>query len=184
MTKAELQNLVRQKANEYGIDEQIALAQIAQESINFSPKVVYGPTLSPAGAQGIAQFMPATAKRFGLVNPFDPEQALDAWGKYMTFLLNKFGWDRYDLALAGYNAGEGRIQQYGGIPPFKETQNYVRIILANAKKWPANVDSSLPSTPQPQPDANNNKQAPKPKDNSGTIGLLILAILLGLAVTR
>ena len=198
MTKAEIQNLVRQKAREYGLDEQIALAQISQES-KFNPKAVSG-----AGAQGVAQFMPGTAKRFGLVNPFDPEQALEAWAQYMTFLLNMFGWDRYDLALAGYNWGENRAVLINAAKtgaPFPatkvpaETRNYVTLILANAKNWSAYADDSSGSADSTDDSAASDSSAsdstgaainnPPPKsDNSGTIGILILAVLVGLAISR
>ena len=122
MTKAELITLLLAYAAKYGIDPNIAVAQIDQES-RFNPNAV-----SPAGARGIAQFMPATAARFGVTNPFDPNQALEGWGKYMSWLLRRFG-GNYSFALAGYNAGEGNVDKYGGVPPFTETRNYVRIIL-------------------------------------------------------
>jgi soluble lytic murein transglycosylase-like protein len=77
--------------------------------------------------------MPATARRFGLKDPFDVQASIEAQAKYMRFLLNKFG--DYALALAGYNAGEGNVQKYGNrIPPFKETQNYVKSILGRIEK--------------------------------------------------
>jgi soluble lytic murein transglycosylase-like protein len=113
-------------ADRYGIDRTIAIWQIWQES-KFNPQAQ-----SSAGAKGIAQFMPATASRFG-VNVWDVDSSLNGWGQYMRWLLDRsYIGGRYDLALAGYNAGEGRIQQYKGIPPFAETQKYVATILANA----------------------------------------------------
>lgn len=90
-----------------GIDPAIAVEQARVESGNFNPTYVYGPGASPKGAQGLFQFMPATAARFGLTNPFNPDQAILAWSKYMIFLLHMFN-GRYDLALAGYNWGENR----------------------------------------------------------------------------
>lgn len=174
MTTAEIQNLVVQKARQYGIDERVALAQIKQES-GFNPNAK-----SRVGAQGLAQFMPGTAKRFGLANPFDPVQAMDAWGKYMTFLL-KFFSGRIDLALAGYNWGENRTVLKNAAAtgaPFPanqvpaETRNYVQTILKNAGSGAAagGSTSSGGSTLSTL--------------GISTGGLLILAILAGLAFTR
>src|SRR5918997_28726 len=96
-------------------------AQIYAES-NFNPFAE-----SPAGAQGIAQFMPGTAQSMGLEDPFDPQQAIDAQAHLMRDLLRRFG--SVPLALAAYNAGAGAVEQYGGIPPFAETRAYVAKIL-------------------------------------------------------
>jgi soluble lytic murein transglycosylase-like protein len=93
--------LVRAAARRFGIDADIAVAQINQES-RFNPNAK-----SPAGAQGLAQFMPGTWPTYGNGSPFNPDAALEAWGKYMTKLLRQFN-GRYDLALAGYNWGENR----------------------------------------------------------------------------
>ena len=83
---------------------------------------------SPAGAQGIAQFMPGTAQSYGLANPFDPERAIDAQAHLMSDLLKQFD-GKVALALAAYNAGAGAVEQYGGIPPYPETRAYVTRIL-------------------------------------------------------
>jgi soluble lytic murein transglycosylase-like protein len=113
-------------ADRYGIPRSLAVWQIWQES-RFDPRAI-----SPAGARGIAQFMPATAARFG-VNVFDVESSLNGWGRYMRWLLDQpYIAGRLDLALAGYNAGEGRVKQAGGIPNIRETQNYVATIMANS----------------------------------------------------
>jgi hypothetical protein len=96
-------------------------AQIYAES-NFNPFAT-----SPAGAQGIAQFMPGTAQALGLQNPFDAEAAIDAQAHLMRDLLRRFG--SVPLALAAYNAGAGAVEQYGGIPPYAETRAYVARIL-------------------------------------------------------
>ena len=110
----------RATAIRYGLDPDIATRQIGVES-NWNPKAQ-----SPAGAQGISQFMPATAKRFG-VDPWDPVSAIDGQMQYMRKLLDEFG--SYELALAAYNAGEGAVRKHKGIPPYKETQAYVKKIL-------------------------------------------------------
>ncbi|HEY6781203.1 MAG TPA: transglycosylase SLT domain-containing protein [Thermoleophilaceae bacterium] len=83
---------------------------------------------SSAGAQGIAQFMPGTAQSYGLVNPFDPERAIDAQAHLMSDLLRQFD-GKIALALAAYNAGPQAVEQYGGIPPFPETRAYVTRIV-------------------------------------------------------
>jgi len=135
-TRTQLVEIVRQAAIQYGIDPKIANEQIYQES-RFNPRAGSG-----AGAKGIAQFMPATAARFGLRDPYDPVASMDAWGKYMTFLLGKFN-GSYTLALAGYNAGEGAVLKYGRrVPPYRETQNYVKEILGRAGKSAASAAST------------------------------------------
>lgn len=103
MTTEEIKNLVVSKANQYGISPDLALAQIWTES-RFNPHAI-----SPAGAKGLAQFMPATAARFGLTDPFDPVASMDAWGQYMISMLAMFN-GRYDITLAGYISGENRAE--------------------------------------------------------------------------
>lgn len=88
---------------------------------------------SGAGAQGLMQLMPATAHRFGCNNPEDPTSNVQAGTKYLSWLLKRFD-GNVELALAGYNAGEGSVDKYHGIPPFNETQNYVRIITTRYGK--------------------------------------------------
>jgi soluble lytic murein transglycosylase-like protein len=100
---------------------------IKQES-RYNPKAVSG-----VGAQGLMQMMPATAKRFGLKDPFDPAANVEAGTKYLKFLLKRFNGD-VSLALAGYNAGEGSVDKYKGVPPYSETQNYVKKISATYGK--------------------------------------------------
>ena len=106
----------------YNIDPLLIYAQMSQES-SFKLKAT-----SNKGARGLMQLMPATAMRFGVTNIYDPQQNIDAGIKYMRWLLNTFGQD-VNLALAGYNAGEGAVMKYGNtIPPYNETQEYVRRI--------------------------------------------------------
>ncbi len=128
-------------ADMYGIDRSVAIWQIWQEN-RFRSSGCSG-----AGACGIAQFMPATAERFG-VDRSDIESSLNGWGRYMRWLLDRsYIAGDIRLALGGYNAGEGRIQQYGGLPPFSETQNYVRDIMANAAISPVGIGSGSMSEP-------------------------------------
>ena len=106
-------------ANKYNLDPAVIAAQLKAES-NFSPTAG-----SSAGAQGIAQFMPETAKGFG-IDPLDVSQAIEGQCMYMAELKKNFG--DYSLALAGYNAGAGAVKDYGGIPPYRETVDYVNKI--------------------------------------------------------
>ena len=87
--------------------------------------------VSSCGAQGIMQLMPSTAASLGVTNAFDPEQNIMGGAKYLGELLNSFGGDA-SLAVAGYNAGGGAVRKYGGIPPYAETQNYVKKVLGYA----------------------------------------------------
>lgn len=108
----------------YNIDPLLIYAQMHQES-SFKLKAT-----SYKGARGLMQLMPATAVRFGVTNIYDPRQNIDAGVKYMRWLMNTFGQD-VNLALAGYNAGEGAVMKYGyQIPPYNETREYVRRITA------------------------------------------------------
>jgi hypothetical protein len=100
-----------------GVSARLLAAQLSAES-GFSPRAV-----SPAGAQGIAQFMPATARSVGLGNPFDPEAAIAAQGRLMAQLIEQFG--SPTLALAAYNAGPGAVAACGCVPPYPETRAYV-----------------------------------------------------------
>ncbi len=103
----------------------IVLAALLKAESNYNPSAV-----SPVGAQGIAQFMPATARGMGLSDPFDPDPAIMAAGRLLGANLREFG--SIPLALAAYNAGGGAVHKYQGIPPFKETRDYVARIMALA----------------------------------------------------
>jgi soluble lytic murein transglycosylase-like protein len=110
-----------------GVDPRFIHAVIKQES-RYNPKAVSG-----MGAEGLMQMMPATAKRFGLKDPFDAAANVEAGTKYLKFLLKRFNGD-VSLALAGYNAGEGSVDKYKGMPPYDETQNYVKKIVGTYGK--------------------------------------------------
>lgn len=110
-----------QASIQYGLDPVTGVAQLLQEGSYDRCRT------SSAGAKGVAQFMPGTAAQYGLVDRCDAYKSIDAWGRHMRDLVNQFG--RIDYALAGYNAGPGNVKKYGGVPPFKETQTYVKNIL-------------------------------------------------------
>lgn len=107
----------------YGVSSEL-LAAVARQESAFNPKAT-----SPAGAQGLMQLMPATADGLGVKNPYDPAQAVDGAARLLSSLLDRFG--STELALAAYNAGPGAVLRYDGIPPYPETTNYVRSIMAN-----------------------------------------------------
>ena len=107
-----------------GVDPLLLQAVISQES-GFNPNAT-----SSAGAKGLMQLMPATAAGLGVTDPYDPTQSINAGARYLKTDLDRFGGDT-SLALAAYNAGAGAVRSYGGIPPYPETQNYVKNILAH-----------------------------------------------------
>jgi len=114
--------VVYEAAAEHGLDPCLILSVMRAES-GFNRMAI-----SPKGASGLMQLMPATAARMGVQNIFDPRQNIQGGARYLRWLLNRLNGD-LRLALAGYNAGEGAVEAYGNrIPPFQETQNYVRTI--------------------------------------------------------
>ena len=115
-------------AREYGVDEALVRAVIHAESA-FDPKA-----LSRVGAQGLMQLMPATAERFGVRNAFDASQNIRGGVKYLAWLLKRFD-GNLTLAAAGYNAGEGAVDKYDGVPPYKETQRYVQRVGVLAERY-------------------------------------------------
>lgn len=123
----ELDQTIFRAAERYGVDPRLLHALIWQES-KYKPRA-----LSHVGAQGLMQLMPATARRFGCDDANDAASNIDAGTKYLRWLLERYH-GNVSLALAGYNAGEGAVDKYKGIPPFNETQNYVRIITGRYGK--------------------------------------------------
>jgi soluble lytic murein transglycosylase-like protein len=119
---ASIDQIIRTNASRYAIDPYLVFLVIEQES-RFRTRAV-----SPKGARGLMQLMPGTARRFGVTRPFDPAQNVRGGTQYLKQLLTMFD-GRVDLALASYNAGEGRVLNYGNrVPPFKETRDYVKKI--------------------------------------------------------
>lgn len=122
-TKDEILSLIDRTAQKYGIDEKLVRALVKQES-GFNPNAK-----SHAGALGLMQLMPSTAAGLGVKNPLDPVQNVEGGVKYLKSMLDRFNGNTI-LALAAYNAGPNAVKKYGGVPPYKETQNYVRSILS------------------------------------------------------
>jgi soluble lytic murein transglycosylase-like protein len=119
---ASYEPLIRQHAGQRGVRPELVRAVIQVESA-FNPRAV-----SPKGAMGLMQLMPATAKQFGVIDPFNPAENIRAGVSYLRQLLDRYGHDE-QLALAAYNAGPGAVDKYGSkVPPYKETQNYVQKI--------------------------------------------------------
>jgi len=123
-SKSQILNVVSQISKKHGVDEKLVQALIKQES-GFNPKAK-----SKAGAMGLMQLMPSTAKNLGVKDPYNMVQNVEGGVKYLKSMLNKYN-GNVILALAAYNAGPGAVDKYSGVPPYKETQNYVKNILAN-----------------------------------------------------
>ncbi len=118
-----VQQLIVQTAQRYGVDPALALA-VAKAESNFDPNA-----LSPKGAMGVMQLMPQTAKSLGVTNPFDPQQNIDGGIRYLRQLIEQFG-GNISLAVAAYNAGPTAVRRYNGVPPYPETQTFLRRVLS------------------------------------------------------
>lgn len=195
MSAAEWIRMTREVATRYGIDPDIAVSQIRQES-GYSADVALCRRKSSAGAAGLSQFIPGTFAVYGRGgNVCNPADALEAYGRYMQKLLAQFN-GNYRSALAAYNAGEGavaaflegrsvraggktinprRIKTPDGVPPYTETQNYVTNILARAGRDGGGGSTAVP--PPPPPPKNTDTQALWIL-GGGAAAIILLAALL------
>jgi soluble lytic murein transglycosylase-like protein len=159
----DVKRIVSNAGDRHQIDADL-IASVIQAESNFNPRAV-----SPKGAQGLMQLMPGTASQLGVTNAFEPETNVDAGTRYLRELLLRYNGD-IAKALAAYNAGAHRVQQYNGVPPYRETRAYVARIIRDfnrkklqaakanrvgrkgAAKAPAGQSSRRASTPSPQRD--------------------------------
>lgn len=175
-TKQQLADLVVNYANRFGIDPNVALVQIKRESANFRPDVVYGPFKAAAGERGISQFTPGTWATWGNgphTNAYVPENAMEAWGRFMTWLLNRYHGD-YTKALQGYNGGPGHVDR-GNVS--SAAKRYASEILAAAGAAPAPAPTPTPiPIPEPEPQPGGDDYGYWPPDGSSSSSLSPLLI--------
>lgn len=125
---SEYESLIGQAAARNGVDPAVLHGLIQQESA-FDPSATSG-----AGAAGLTQLMPGTASSLGVANPLNPAESIEGGARYLSQMMGRFGGSTTD-ALAAYNAGPGAVQQYGGVPPYAETQSYVTKVLGYAEAY-------------------------------------------------
>jgi soluble lytic murein transglycosylase-like protein len=151
-----LRAMIDRIADEQGVESHLVHSVIRAES-NYNANAV-----SPKGAQGIMQLIPSTARRFGVSNAFDARENIQGGVRYLRFLLDYYKGD-YPKAIAAYNAGEGAVDKYNGVPPYAETQNYVYRVAGNLK---AARLAAVPTAPARQSLASINMPADNvPADN-------------------
>lgn len=124
VSRGEIEDLIDKYSEKNGLDSDFVKAVIKQES-GFNPNAT-----SHCGAMGLMQLMPGTAQGLGVVDAYNPEQNIEGGTKYLKGLMDRFD-NNKSLALAAYNAGPNAVKKYGGIPPYAETQNYVKKVLSN-----------------------------------------------------
>ncbi|HEY7951483.1 MAG TPA: lytic transglycosylase domain-containing protein [Solirubrobacteraceae bacterium] len=133
---------IAQAAARYNLDPAVLHGLIQQES-GFDPN-----SRSSAGALGLTQLMPGTASSLGVANPLDPVESIEGGARYLSQMMSRFGGNTEE-ALAAYNAGPGAVSQYGGVPPYAETQDYVNKVLGYADAYRQTLTSTGTPTPTP-----------------------------------
>jgi len=154
---APLHEIVKAAAARYSVDADLIFSVIAAES-NFDPKAV-----SKKNARGLMQLLPETAARFGVQNIFDPQENVDAGTHYLRDLLQRYNYN-LALALAAYNAGPERVQQFGRVPPYAETTSYIRRVQRGYEKSKAGL--SLEVAPNPSAKKTTSSSAAKPSSGA------------------
>jgi soluble lytic murein transglycosylase-like protein len=162
----DLKDMIDRIAGEHGVESQLVHSVIRAES-NYNANAV-----SPKGAQGIMQLIPSTARRFGVSNSFDARENIQGGVRYLRFLLDYYKGD-YPKAIAAYNAGEGAVDKYNGIPPYAETQNYVYRVAGNLKAARLAAQTAVSQSPLKQSlaDVNDGTETPRPiRTSTGSDG--------------
>jgi len=163
-TPEAIREVIGRTSSQFNVDPKLVDAMVRVES-GYDPKA-----LSPKGAQGLMQLIPATAVRFGVQDPFDPAENVRGGVSYLNELLTQFN-GSVPLTLAAYNAGEGAVERYGGIPPYAETQNYVRKVTG---LYPAGGPAAGTTAPGARAGrlklaGTVSRRAPRPPDNAAAV---------------
>jgi soluble lytic murein transglycosylase-like protein len=153
---------VERIAAEHSLPAELLHSVIKVES-NYNPYAV-----SPKGAQGLMQLIPATARRFGVSDAFDPLENIQGGARYLRYLLDLYN-GNYPLALAAYNAGEQAVAKYGGVPPYAETQNYLNLVKKQLDKGVGARRAPAPEPPPVPVDPNAPKHIQQIVETDGTV---------------
>jgi soluble lytic murein transglycosylase-like protein len=146
-TPSGIDEAVEQIAARHGLKPELLHSVIKIES-NYNPYAV-----SPKGAQGLMQLIPETARRFGVGNSFNPVENIEGGARYLRYLIDLYGDNNWPLVLAAYNAGEAAVAKYGGVPPYRETQNYLVLVKKQLDKASGARQTAAPPPPPPKPAA-------------------------------